>query len=116
MVINLVEIYENYRSLNNKLQEFLEEFIRTEEVKCEDIKITFEDVKVGIEQLLETASTLVVDEEYDRDLKDLKYLLTDTLFLLMDLINFCTYNELGRCQMRAINYLGKRKRVEVFGQ
>ena len=116
MAINLVEIYENYRSLNNKLQEFLEQFIQTEEVECEDIKMTFEDVKVGIEQLLEEAAILVVDEEHERDLKDLKYLLTDTLFLLMDLINFCKHNELGRCQMRAINYLGKRKRVEVFGQ
>lgn len=114
--MDLAQVYENYRSLNNKLQEFLEQFIQTTEVKCEDIKITFEDVKVGIEQLLETATSLEVEEEHEADLKDLKYLLTDTLFLLMDLINFCTYNELGRCQMRAINYLGKRKRVEIFGQ
>lgn len=114
--MELVEIYENYKSLNDKLQVYLEQFIQTEEVTCEAIKPTFEDVKVGIEHLLETSSTLVVDEAHEADLKDLKYLITDTLFLMMDLINFCNHNELGRCQMRAINYLGKRKRVEVFGQ
>lgn len=114
--MELARIYEDYKNLNNKLQEFLEKFIETEDVSSQQIKEVFEDVKVGIESLLEAATTLEVDDTHEVDLKDLKYLITDTLFLLLDLINFCNYEELGRCRMRAINYLGKRKRVEVFGQ
>lgn len=114
--MELAKVYEQYKSLNNQLQTYLEKFIATEEVTCDQIKPTLEDVQDAIEHLLNRTSELTVDEAHEGDLKDLKYLITDTLFLLMDLINFCNHNELGRCQMRAINYLGKRKRVEVFGQ
>lgn len=112
----LVEVYENYKNLNAKLQEYLEVLIQTEELNGVEIIQTLEHIKNEIEGMLDISAELVVVPKSEADLKDLKYLLTDTLFLLLDLINFCNHNELGRCRMRAINYLGKRKRVEVFGQ
>ena len=115
--MNLVEIYNEYKSLNDTLQAFLEKFIHPEaSMPTEQLKEIFEETKGGIEKLLDEVANLSVSNEQEDDLKDLNYLMTDTLFLLMDLSNFCTYNEIGRCKMRAINYLGKRKRVEVFGQ
>lgn len=114
--MNLVEIYNEYKSLNNTLQAFLEKFIHPEaSMPTEQLKEIFEETKGGIEKLLDEVANLSVSDEQKDDLQDLNYLMTDTLFLLMDLANFCTYNEIGRCKMRAINYLGKRKRVEVFG-
>ena len=115
--MKLVEIYNEYKSLNNTLQAFLEKFIEPEAtMPVEQLKEIFEETKGGIENLLEASANLTVASEHEDDLRDLNYLMTDTLFLLMDLVNFCNYNEIGRCKMRAINYLGKRKRVEVFGQ
>ena len=114
--MQLIEVYEQYKDINNQLQLYLEKFIATEDITCDEIKPTLEDVQKGIEYLLNCTTELEVEESHKEDLQDLKYLITDTFFLLMDLINFCNYQELGRCQMRAINYLGKRKRVEIFGQ
>ena len=114
--MELIKIYEQYREISNQLQLYLEKFIATENTTCDEIKPTLEEVQKGIEHLLNCTTDLEVGEAHQEDLQDLKYLITDTFFLLMDLINFCNYQELGRCQMRAINYLGKRKRVEIFGQ
>lgn len=114
--MQLIEIYEQYKSIEQQLQLYLEKFIATETITCDDIQPTLEEVQKGVEHLLTLTSSLEVEEAYEEDSKDLRYLITDTFFLLADLINFCHYQELGRCQMRAINYLGKRKRVEIFGQ
>lgn len=115
--MELVEIYNEYKNLNDTLQAFLEKFIEPEaSMEAEQLKEIFEETKSGIEHLLDASADITIPSEHEEDFKDLKYLMTDTLFLLMDLANFCTYNEIGRCKMRAINYLGKRKRVEVFGQ
>ncbi|WP_053984448.1 hypothetical protein [Niameybacter massiliensis] len=115
--MELVEVYDQYKNINKTLEAFLEKYIETEEtMSAQSLQEIFQDTQGGIEKLLNDAAEVQVDCEHENDLKDLKYLMTDTLFLLMDLSNFCAHNEMGRCKMRAINYLGKRKRVEVFGQ
>ena len=43
--MELDKVYEQYKSLNNQLQTYLEKFIATEEVTCDQIKPTLEDVK-----------------------------------------------------------------------
>lgn len=115
--MELVEIYEQYKNIHRTLEMFLEKFVEAkDEMAVQDLIEVFEDTKCGIESLLDASVELKVSCEHEEDLKDLKYLMTDTLFLLMDLSNFCKHDEIGRCKMRALNYLGKRKRVEVFGQ
>lgn len=115
--MELVQVYDQYKNINKTLEAFLEKYIETEEtMSAQSLQEIFQDTQGGIEKLLNDAAEVQVDCEHENDLKDLKYLMTDTLFLLMDLSNFCAHNEMGRCKMRAINYLGKRKRVEVFGQ
>lgn len=111
--MTLAEIYKKYKDIHKTLEAFLEKFVETkEEITSQSVIDVFEDTRLGIESLLDESVSLEVANEHEDDLKDLKYLMTDTLFLLMDLSDFCKYNEIGRCKMRVLNYLGKRKRTD----
>ena len=50
-------------------------------------------------------------EKCENDLRDLKYLIVDSFFLLIDLENFYKYKEFERFKMRAVNHINKRRRA-----
>ena len=60
--------------------------------------------------------TIDIESEDMNNLKDLQYLLTDGLFLTIDLINFYNLNEYDRFKMRASNYINKGRLTEMFKQ
>lgn len=112
--MELVQVYEDYKKLHTKLQTYLEAFINEEELKDKErFKETLTSVQTQVEELLHQATQVNETSENEQDIKDLNYLMTDTLFLMMDLKHFANHDEIGRCRMRMINYLGKRQRAQL---
>ena len=74
------------------------------------------EARENFERLMEQCSELEIGPQDEDNLKDLKYLLIDSLFLAMDLQGFFEVGELGRFKMRVLNYLNKKRRAEVFGE
>lgn len=114
--MNLIEIYEAYKIENTDYIEWLE--ILVNESFQNDappiIRRRLEDTKACFSQLMEQCATLEVSDEEEANLKDLKYLLMDSLFLASDLVRFYETEDLGRFKMRVLNYLTKKRRAELF--
>lgn len=115
--MELITVYNTYSQTNKKLIEWLDkqvaiDFDDNQEVIADYLK----NIKVTLENLLQQTESMEVEETYKKDLKDLQYLVADTLFLTDDLRSYYQYKEIGRLKMRAINYMNKRRRAELFGQ
>lgn len=116
MKMDLITIYENYMALKKNYIEFIEHLVETDFVEDEkQVSEELEKAKVALEGLLRQSDELKKDEENEHNVKDLSYLLADTLFLAIDLLGLYEYKELGRFKMRVINYTNKQKHVEMFG-
>lgn len=110
--MKLIETYEKYKMIDSTFNSFienllegnLEEYSEIVEKKLTEYKNMFEDLKVE-------SDTIEVDEEKTNDLRDLKYLIVDCFFLLIDLENFYKYKEFERFKMRAVNHINKRRRA-----
>ena len=111
-------IYRSYMQENTEYTNWLEKLIN-EDFESDAppiIKMRLKEVRENFEQLMEKCNELEVASEDEDNLKDLKYLLIDSLFLAMDLQGFFEVGELGRFKMRVLNYLNKKRRAEVFGE
>lgn len=111
-------IYRSYIEENIEYTNWLEK-LANEDFKNDAppiIKMRLKEARENFEQLMEKCNELEVASEDEDNLKDLKYLLIDSLFLAMDLQGFFEVGELGRFKMRVLNYLNKKRRAEVFGE
>lgn len=110
--MELVETYEKYKMidedfnlfLKNLLENDLSEYKESVYNKLTQYKNIFENLKVE-------SDGIDVDDAGVNDLRDLKYLIVDSFFLLIDLENFYKYKEFERFKMRAVNHINKRRRA-----
>lgn len=114
--MELVNIYDEYREVNKNYVDFIEELVNKNfKGFSEDFVMSnLENFQNSIGDLKLKADDLQVEEENKDNLKDLKYLIVDTLFLTFDLNNFYKLKEFERFKMRFANYVNKRRRDEML--
>lgn len=114
--MELVNIYDEYIEVNKNYVDFIEELVNKNfEGFSEDFVMgNLETFQNSIGDLKVKADDLQVEEENKDNLKDLKYLIVDTLFLTFDLNNFYKLKEFERFKMRFANYVNKRRRYEML--
>lgn len=113
--MELFNHYEAYTEVAKRYDTLLQELVDQETLRKEEaIYHQLKEVKEQLEQLMHVTGELEVEEDQKQNLGDLKYLVTDLFFLAMDLIYFYEHEEMGRFKMRAINYLNKKRRSELF--
>ncbi|MGL4738450.1 MAG: hypothetical protein ACRCW2_13450 [Cellulosilyticaceae bacterium] len=114
--MELLNYYETYTAITKDYDRLLQELVDQENLQKEDgIYERLAQAKDKLEQLMQSLAELEVDEAQQHNLGDLKYLVTDLFFLAMDCVHFYGHEEMGRFKMRAINYLNKKRRAEIFG-
>lgn len=113
--MDLLNSYEEYVQLNKEYVAFIEELIHKnfEGFKEDDIKEKLTIAKSNFERLRNQIDGLNIDIN-DENLKDLKYLVIDALFLAIDLYNFYNSQEIERFKMRGVNYIRKRRVADFF--
>lgn len=109
--MQLVETYENYRKYNEEYIGFIEELVNNDfKNKSEDdVLEQLAEGKMKFELLMVRIGNYVLDEDQSENLQDFKYLLADSLFLSVDLINFYKLKEFERFKMRFTNYIRKKR-------
>lgn len=116
--MSLIDNYEEYIRVNNEYVNFIEELVNKNLGECNEeyiietlIKVQhdFESIKIRID-----VEESEVEEKDLENLKDLKYLIMDALFISADLVAFYKYNQPERFKMRAVNYINKKRRAEMF--
>ncbi|MDD6796204.1 MAG: hypothetical protein PUE01_12485 [Clostridiaceae bacterium] len=114
--MELVQIYEEYNSLNKEFIAFLDKVLLSnfEGYSEEEVNNILVNVRDKMENLKVLSDSIEENEDNRDNLRDLKYLVVDTFFLLLDLINFYKHKEIERFKMRAVNYINKRRRAEFF--
>ncbi len=114
--MELVSIYEEYLETNKNYVDFIEELVsKNFEGFSEDFVISnLENFQNTIGDLKLKVDNIEVDEENKNNLKDLSYLIMDTLFLTFDLNSFYKLKEIERFKMRFTNYVNKRNRDEMM--
>lgn len=114
--MELVNIYDKYREVNKNYVDFIEELLNKnfQGFSSDFVSNNIENFQREIEDLKIKADLLEESEENKDNLKDLKYLIVDTLFLTFDLGNFYRLKEFERFKMRFTNYINKRRREEML--
>lgn len=116
--MDLISIYNEYVKVNNEYMNYIFELSGCDLGDCSDetilerlkaFEVKFEDIKIK-------ADVLEVDEENMNNLQDLKYFAMDALFAGLDLANFYSLKEVERFKMRAVNYVNKKRRAEIFNE
>lgn len=114
--MNLVLTYEEYNKINNDFVNFIDELVNNElkgynkdfvKQRLLDFQNAFETVKLNSDKL-------IIEENEKENLNDLKYLVVDALFIALDLVHFYNCEEVERFKMRAVNYINKRRKAEMF--
>lgn len=116
--MNLVEIYSAYKEESTEYFSWLEAVVDSDfqNDATPIIRVRLIDTKEQFEKWMEACSNLEVEEKDQDNLKDLRYLILDSLFLAADLVRFFETDDLGRFKMRVLNYLNKKRRAEMFGE
>ncbi|MBU3104260.1 hypothetical protein [Clostridium gasigenes] len=114
--MNLIKAYEEYTRVNNDYVNFIEGLVNSDLGDCNETQIkdhllcaqnSFESIKIRID-------VEKVEEKDQENLRDLKYLVMDALFISADLVAFYKYKQPERFKMRAVNYINKKRRAEMF--
>ena len=116
--MDLINAYESYKEFNKNFVDFINDLI-TNDFSNVDKTTIMDKLLAGKEffsNLQVQCETIDIESEDMNNLKDLQYLLTDGLFLTIDLINFYNLNEYDRFKMRASNYINKGRLTEMFKQ
>lgn len=116
--VDLATLYNEYKKYLNEYMLYIFELTESNLDGCKDqnildklkaYQIKFEDIKIK-------SDVIEVDEANKQNLQDLKYLVMDVLFAALDLTTFYSYKEEERFKMRAVNFVNKRKRAEIFNE
>lgn len=114
--MSLLSTYEKYIKVNTAYVEIINKIVNSNfsGYSEEEIMTILVDGKNKFEELRLITDKEEVLNEDDINLKDLKYLVIDGLFLSIDLFNFYNCKELERFKMRAVNYIRKRRVADFF--
>lgn len=114
--MDLIKAYEEYTRVNNNYVNSIERLVNSDLGDCNEEHIkeqllsaqnSFESIKIRID-------VVEVEEKEEENLRDLKYLVMDALFISADLVAFYKYKQPERFKMRAVNYINKKRRAEMF--
>lgn len=116
--MDLISIYTNYKELNNEYTNYLTSLVSTELGECENqaIKDALLRYQNKFEVLKMNADIEEITSENENDLKDLRYLLMDALFASHDVLSFYSQKQVERFKMRAVNYVNKVARANIFNE
>lgn len=111
--MDILEVYEEYKKLNKEYIEYNEALLETKftDNKDESVVENLKAFKEKFEALKIKSDELDIKED-DGNLKDLQYLIVDSIFVSYDLINFYVGGYIERFKMRITNYINKMRRVE----
>lgn len=114
--MDLINDYEEYNRVNNDYVNFIEKLVNSDLGDCseEHIKEKLISVQNSFESIKIRMDVEEAEEKDIENLKDLKYLVMDALFISADLVAFYKYKQPERFKMRAVNYLNKKRRAEMF--
>lgn len=114
--MSLLSIYEEYVQANKEYVDFIDKIINDDFSSYTEDEINKKLVvyKDYFEKLRDNIEKTDITNEADENVKDLKYLLVDVLFLAIDLYNFYNAKEIERFKMRGINYIRKRRVADFF--
>ena len=114
--MSLINIYEEYNRINNEYVNFIEILVNSDLGDCSENNIMDKLmlVKNGFESMKIRIDLEEVEEKDIENLKELKYLVMDGLFISADLVTFYKYKQPERLKMRAVNYINKKRRSEMF--
>lgn len=116
--MDLVTLYNEYKKYVAEYMSYVFDLTQMDLSGCSDeavldklkaYQVKFEDIKIK-------ADVVEVDDANKQNLQDLKYLVMDALFASLDLTTFYSYKEEERFKMRAVNFVNKRKRAEMFNE
>lgn len=111
----LAKTYEDYNNFNKEYIMFLENLCESDFNEDEELVINkLIEAKWKFEMLKLKCDDLEFSGENLEDIKDLNYLIVDSLFLSADLLRFYRNKEVERFKMRATNYLNKKRRLDIF--
>lgn len=116
--MDLLNAYESYKEFNRNFVDFINELI-TNDFSNIDKTTIMDNLVAGkdfFSNLQTQCETINIECNDIENLKDLQYLITDGLFLTIDLISFYSLNEYDRFKMRASNYINKGRLTEMFKQ
>lgn len=114
--MDLLNTYEEYKNYKNQYVVFIEELFNSN-LKAYSREIVLEKLEEAFktfEMFNSRTDSMKVEEKDEENLRDLRYLIFDSLLLSSDLLKFYKYNEVERFKMRTINYINKVRREEMF--
>lgn len=114
--MDLLNTYEEYKNYKNQYVLFIEELFNSN-LKAYSNEIALEKLEEAFktfEMFNSRTDDMKVEEKDEENLRDLRYLIFDSLLLSSDLLKFYKYNEVERFKMRTINYINKVRREEMF--
>lgn len=114
--MSLINNYEEYNKINNDYVNFIEGLVNSDLGECSDNKIieTLKGAQNKFESIKIRTDVDGIEESDKENLKDLKYLIMDALFISSDLVAFYKHKQPERFKMRAVNYINKKRRAEMF--
>ena len=115
--MELVNYYTQYTTTYGTYLKDVEHLVETDFKEAVEAELTAQltATREVFEMLMTQISSLEVEQDQEENLKDLKYLVMDALFLAGDLEQFYKHQEIGRVKMRVLNALNKKRRAEAYG-
>ncbi|MGL4992054.1 MAG: hypothetical protein ACRC57_12995 [Sarcina sp.] len=116
--MDLVSLYNEYVKISEQYINYIYELSGDDLGDCnnENIQDKLKSYQIKFEDMMIKANVLEVDDENKNNLQDLKYLVMDTLLAATDITAFYNYKEVERFKMRAVNFVNKRRRAEMFNE
>lgn len=116
--MDLVDLYNEYMKVSEQYMTYVFELSKDDLGTCDNDQVLdkLKSYQVKFEDMIIKANVLEVDEANKNNLQDLRYLIMDTLLVATDLSAFYSYKEVERFKMRAVNFVNKRKRAEMFNE
>lgn len=113
--MDLINTYEEYKNTNEEYAVFINGLVESDlSNRDEAIVNKLTEYQNRFEELKVKCDRITVEDDNVNNLKDLKYLIVDTLFLALDLAHFYGLGQEERFKMRAVNYINKKRRAELF--
>ena len=114
--MSLLNTYEKFKKVNDDFISFIDKLVinNFESFTEEEIIENLKSALGKFEALKFESDEITVTDEENNNLRDLKYLIMNGLFLVSDLSHFYSLREYERFKMRAVNYINNSRRGKIF--
>ncbi|EKY23554.1 hypothetical protein [Clostridium celatum] len=114
--MSLLNTYEKFKKVNDDFISFIDKLVinNFESFTEEEIIENLKSALGKFEALKFESDEITVTDEENNNLRDLKYLIMNGLFLVSDLNHFYNLKELERFKMRAVNYINHNRNKKIL--